>query len=223
MHIHLAILNTGWLRWELSQAITLMLLNRPRDMHVTLDYGSWGRSIPSARNLARKKALALGADFLVMCDSDTWPIQPITPESNPLRLAELDLDYVGLPVLLWRPGMPEPAVVLNVTPLDNATTFDTSSGGLREVRRIGGGFLVVARRVLEKIKFRYEWDEDGIYQADEDMLFCDDARKAGFKVWAACDWLLGHVKEIDLVTVHEEIARQHQVLVQEKADDALES
>jgi hypothetical protein len=71
---------------------------------------------------------------------------------------------------------------------------------------------MVARRVLEKIQFRYTFDEDGVYSADEDVLFSDDARAAGFKVWAACDWLLGHVKEIDLVTVHEEIAGQHQVL-----------
>ncbi len=79
-------------------------------------------------------------------------------------------------------------------------------GGVAEVRRIGTGFLRIAREVFERLKSpaieyvnhgRREWDffRSGVVDGEwlsEDWYFCDDARKAGFNVMCDTRVQVGH-------------------------------
>ena len=68
--------------------------------------------------------------------------------------------------------------------------------------------MMFSRRVLEGIPppaFAYDFDADGVALNDEDIYFCDKARQLGFEIWAAYDHPCGHVKEIDLVEVHNRV------------------
>jgi hypothetical protein len=107
-----------------------------------------------------------------------------------------DLDVLGFPYptirinddppILWFPGPP-------------------SGKGLVEVEAVGGGCLLIARRVLEhpgmRAPFMNEWDADGLRTEPEDTSFCQRARICGFEVWCAMDRPVLHWKTVELVTV----------------------
>jgi len=65
------------------------------------------------------------------------------------------------------------------------------------VEAIGTGCLLIKRHVFEKVKvpwFEYQWngDPDG-KMITEDLVFCEKAKKLGFKIY--CDGTIkcGHV------------------------------
>jgi GT2 family glycosyltransferase len=68
---------------------------------------------------------------------------------------------------------------------------------LKEVEAIGTGCLLVKTQVFRDIKkpwFEYEChDQDRGHMSTEDIVFCDKARDAGYKIW--CDGTIkcGHV------------------------------
>ena len=90
----------------------------------------------------------------------------------------------------------------------DALVFD---GPLMRVNRVGTGFMLIKRHVIEKLIADHpEWNvenrqgdghvsavfdfaiKDGKY-VGEDYLFCDRAREAGFKVWVDVEICLPHV------------------------------
>ena len=89
-------------------------------------------------------------------------------------------------------------------------TMPQDKNGLIEVRRLGTGFLMIKRKVLEKMRrefpnidyinpegkqrcrFFTEWVVNKEY-VPEDWYFCDRAREAGFKVYGDGKTILGHI------------------------------
>lgn len=83
---------------------------------------------------------------------------------------------------------------------------DTATGGVIEIARAGTGFMRIRRDVFETLKSesnrytnhgREEWDffRSGVSGSEwlsEDWFFCDDARKAGFRVMCDTRIQLGH-------------------------------
>jgi hypothetical protein len=72
--------------------------------------------------------------------------------------------------------------------------------GVYEVEQLGGGCLLVARRVFEKLgHFAFQTPViekfGGHCMYPEDLYFCDEARKAGFKIWmhAGLSLVIGHI------------------------------
>ena len=83
-------------------------------------------------------------------------------------------------------------------------------GSMLKVTRVGTGFMLIKRRVFEKLRDMHpEWEyvakenetayaffdlalQDGRY-VGEDYLFCDRARKAGFECWVDVEISLPHV------------------------------
>ncbi len=67
----------------------------------------------------------------------------------------------------------------------------SEGNGLIEIRSCGIGCLLIKKNVLEKIKFRYVKGVPGF----DDVHFCNDALKAGFRIYAdatvRCDHLYG--------------------------------
>jgi hypothetical protein len=82
--------------------------------------------------------------------------------------------------------------------------------GIKEVQWGGTGMVLIARRVLEhpdlRAPFAYRYNEDGIKIWEEDSTFCYRARKAGFRIWSALSHPCGHVKDVNLVDVHDAVA-----------------
>jgi len=89
---------------------------------------------------------------------------------------------------------------------DNELEFD---GAMMRIQRVGTGFMLIRRHVIEKIaeKSQKYLGQDGIGQVanvfeftmldgkfvGEDYSFCDKARAEGFKVWLDVEISLPHV------------------------------
>jgi hypothetical protein len=74
---------------------------------------------------------------------------------------------------------------------------------LSEVRWVGAGFLLVKREVFEKLDapwFRHEWchyDDKGTIhkiQTGEDIGFCLNAERQGYKIFMDCDCVVVHLE-----------------------------
>lgn len=206
--VHVAVLHTGSIRAELSEMINLILLRHRCGHAVSLQYYGgdyWSRPIASSRNRIVRDA-PKDADFILMLDSD------VVPPPDVLMLASYGLDVVASPAPVWRPDDEGGPVITGVVPLE-PTTEPVQVGGdrLLECRRVGGGAYCVAKRVYAHPQMRGAFadlfDEDGVITTTEDYVYCDRARALGFRVWAALRYpLLGHVKPVNLVDVHDAVA-----------------
>jgi len=203
LKVYVGVLTGGQVRAELAAALITMSQDRRYEIQIEF---CWDRPIPSNRCRIAKKALARGADHLLMIDADCWP------RRNLLDLVERDLDVVAFPCPIWRPGVPEPPVVMNITPLGGDRIVDLDGEELFEIARGGFSAVLIARRVLEAMgsTFAYKFDEDGQNVGDEDIMFCDAARKRGFKIWTAPQYVCEHFKVMGLLQVNDEFARTSQ-------------
>lgn len=212
--VHIAILSMGasrdeqkmWLDTVLSQLRKGLIgevtdeVKREGKFQVTRSYS---RATPVMNNRAKivQEFRRMGADFLLMLDEDC------VPHKNLFDLAERNLDIVGFPAPLWRGvSNPKDPIVWNFELID--TQGDRLSdcllrdGDVQEVARIGTGGILVAKRVFEKIPapFIEPVDVYGARVIGGDLYFCNQARAAGFKIWAAPAYLLSHLKVLDMYT-----------------------
>jgi len=183
------------IRMELAQ-FREYLAARERRYRIQLGYSD-AQPIANNRNRIVRKMLADGADYLLMIDSDTVPM------FNPLDYIERDLDVLGFPYPTWRANDENPIHWFPSPPSDV---------GLIEVEEVGGGCLLIARRVFEHTMmqgpFLDFWDEEGLRAEPEDLSFCRRVREAGFRVWCAMDRPLAHFKTVELVTVWQYLEAQ---------------
>jgi hypothetical protein len=162
------------------------------------------KPIENARNMAAKKCLDEGFDFLLMIDDDTVPMR------SPILLANLNHDVMICPTLMFKcePDLMQRGGYPYVW---NALDWDEDlqkwrehlpREGLQEVDAGGTGCMMIARRVLEhptmRHPFKRQWDEDGICTHSSDLTFCRRAKEAGFSIWAHYDFRCRHVKELEL-------------------------
>jgi SAM-dependent methyltransferase len=161
--------------------------------------------IDNNRNWIVKDFLSWGGDFLVFVDSDNPPVK------NPLELIKLNKDVMALPTPVWNSkryqvgGFP---IYLNC--MDYVANVDgwiehTPKAGLQEIDAAGTGCIIIAKRVLEKVKpaFQRRWTEDGTASHGSDFEFCRRVKEEGFRIWAHYDYLCQHVKEIDLLIAYQ--------------------
>lgn len=138
-----------------------------------------------ARNAAFEKANALNPDWCVQFDND------VVPYGNPLDVIAaardnqrvIGLTYGALIRSEYRP----------TNSYEGRTEF-------LEVDYVAGGALMVHSSVWNKLHPPYfamhiELSEERSY--GEDIFFCKQARKAGFKVWTHRQ-MVGHLKTVDL-------------------------
>ena len=190
MKIDIAVLNQGWIRTELVERLVKLSHDNRHELRISYPTQS---PVANNRNTICKAFREGDGDFLLMTDDDQfW-------QKNPLDAIDLDLDVIGFPTHVFQPAHePVNPIRWNVVKLP-----DTPDGAVREVRAIGSGSLLIARRVLVhpmlRAPFLDHFDEDGIRQASEDLWFCDKARKAGFKIWMATNNPCHHVKAVNLL------------------------
>lgn len=153
------------------------------------------------RNRAVAATVEGGYDYMLMVDPDT------IPQRNPIDLVLMDFDIVGMPY----PGIQYPNGKMEIGFLamdkqeDGKYLDHKDRHGLQVVDAVGSGAMIVARRVLEKIRpaFMRLWDENGYAIKGIDFNFCDRAKAEGFKVYAHYGYLADHLKEVSLLKVLE--------------------
>jgi len=128
----------------------------------------------------------------------------VVPPPNALDYVDADKDVIIFPCHIWQAKQnADHPVVLNISTKDSV--WVDGRQGLLEVDRGGTGCMLVARRVLEhpnmQAPFADRFDANGIRSKGHDILFCDRARAAGFKVYAAMDGVCSHFKTVDLKMV----------------------
>jgi len=68
--------------------------------------------------------------------------------------------------------------------------------GLFECKAIGTGCLLIKCDVFKRLPtpwFKYEWYKNGMIKRSHDWIFCEDARNAGYKVWADNNLRIKHI------------------------------
>ena len=187
----------------------LKFLNAPKyEIHPFFMIGD--SHVGRSRNRCASAFLASNCDYLLFIDSDI-----IFDGAHVDALVERDLDIVGG---LYPKKQKELAWVCNALQ-GNDTCDDT---GLQEMRYMGTGFLLIKRRVFERLKneipelayhpddgeqaaapMLHDFFRSGVYAfgdrrrwLSEDWYFCQMARDVGFKVYADCRVALKHVGQL---------------------------
>lgn len=145
---------------------------------------------PHNMNQLVKEAQRLGATHLLNMDSDM-----IIPPDALDKLLKADKDIVGAKYMARGEGystlkFEKDGQYVPVNP-------DDFPKELFECAAVGLGFTLINMRVFEKLPkpyfYTYEKSDDREDFATEDIVFCQDARKAGFSVWCDPSIEVGHI------------------------------
>ena len=165
---------------ELAPNVEVQIVNDPRPLqHV--------------RNVQAQRFLASACTHLFLLDADCVP-KPGTVQ----RLVAYGLPIVAAPHATMIDGE------LGVMAVDRRNGHYVQHRpieGLQRVDAVGGSGLLIERRVLEEIGppyFRFEYDGNGLLSKGEDFCFCEDATQLGYEIWADCELVQGHVKEVTI-------------------------
>jgi hypothetical protein len=194
----------NWINPEL----TLMLFDMGRDprFDVRVALIKDCRPFEVARNNTIKLARDNNFDYLVSFDNDVFlPVGGPTP-LDVIAAAGDDQSVIGLTCGI---KSEENGYRLH-PPLGSAGRCD---GAFREVPNVGGGCLIVSRKVWKKIPRGpwFVWDTTGgdaetldISRSglmSEDNYFCRLVRQRGFTVWTHTQILASHYRSVDLTTM----------------------
>jgi len=155
-------------------------------------------------HLIQKDFLDGDYDYLITMDDDNPPLK------NIIDLIFLDKDVMVCPTPVWNDEGGSFPIYFNVmvdegkaglTPLASSKRF--KGVGLYEIDAGGSGCMIIARRVLEKMKapFMRTWSDDGIVKWGGDFSFCRRAKEQGFSIWTHLDYMCQHFKELELTSV----------------------
>jgi hypothetical protein len=141
-----------------------------------------GYNTSENRNWIAAKAVNSGCDYLFFVDDDM-----ILPKDTLERLLEASKDIIG-GVYLTKYEVQD--YVYELLP---GTQPDKD---IFEVAAIGTGAMLIKCDVFRKLPqpwFKYEWNQNGSVKRSHDWIFCEDARNAGYKVWAEPRLEIGHI------------------------------
>lgn len=134
--------------------------------------------IHESRDQSAKKALVMGADYLMFIDSDV-----VFPSDGLQKLIANGVDIVGGNYNMHTAIKVSAVVALN----DERYRYREGDKPFK-CRAVPAGFLLIKTEALKKIPRPWFFFRDNTHpkgMIGEDVWFCDAARKAGFDVW--CD------------------------------------
>jgi len=144
-----------------------------------------GYNTSENRNYIAAQALQKKCDYLFFVDDDM-----ILPSNTLSDLLLCDKDIVG-GIYNTKYEVQTPVVeFLN----------EKGNNGLFKVKAIGTGCLLIKTDVFKQLPqpwFKYEWNDNGSIKRSHDWIFCEDARKAGIKVWANHDLKIKHIGQYE--------------------------
>lgn len=212
-----AVLHTGQVRWELSAWLNHIIATEKRAAIMVKYYGCDQHSHPVNSNRNRILVDApRECDAVMMIDEDTVPIPEaieVAFMACPEEMGGLGKDVVLAPVPIIRGDDERGPIMANLVPLgaeggshDNVT-IPVGLNRVMEIKEGGSGVIAIARHVIDhpmmRAPFGFEYDEDGCTIVGEDHFFCRRARAAGFKIWGALGYAMGHAKAVDLKMIYE--------------------
>ena len=188
----------GWMHKLVTQQVYGMLQDGRYEIRF-----STPSHVPYINNLHRciQDFLKHGDDFWLTMDADNPPM------NNPLDLVELNKDVIGLPTPVWHSEVrgDRPWFFNAMDSVGGEYRPHEICEGLQEVDAVGSGCLLIARRVIEKLRwqqpFMRQWLPDGTTGLSSGFSFCKKAKDAEFKIWAHHDYLCHHFNELDLLEV----------------------
>ena len=208
--VHIAVPNQGWINKQVTTSLLQMLMGsmaRQDLLDIHFNFIS-DISIDNSRNTLCRDTLRIGADWLLMIDSDNAPVK------NPLHLLPDNKDVIIFPTPVWASKL-DPEIAIGRVPIywncmdwkgdKDGWVEHQPRTGWQEIDAGGTGCILIARRVLEAVPppwFTRRLDEHGVVTHGSDYLFCQRAKEAGFKIWANYDYCCSHIKEIDLTSVY---------------------
>lgn len=197
----------GWVHY--SVLVSLLRVRLDTRVDVTCSISTWR---PYSHNLNKSVQNFLKHeqfDYWLNMDADN------ASRKNPFDLVFLDKDVVALATPIWKDQGDGPVVHLSGLdrpgPERKFSPHQCIEEGIREVDGIGSGCVLVARRVLEKLKapFCREWDEDGLVKLGGDYAFSIKAKDAGFKIWCHFGYPCTHYKEMEIKKTLDACYRQY--------------
>lgn len=200
--VTIAIPNQGEIRAETVAAIVRLLGDERHE--IRLDLTTRKHSADNCRNHIVRHFLLSDGEYLLMIDADNPPIA--NPPVNPLDLVDDDLDVVCFPTPIYKPdNVGSFAWQFNVYDDCGAPGWSdiesprVHGATVEEIGAGGTGCILIARRVLEKVRppFIRTWDDDGCIVEGSDLLFCRRAREAGFRVHTSWEHHCHHYTVVD--------------------------
>ena len=180
----------------LALGLAKMQQNPRYDVEIRMQSGF---GVELVRNRIVGEFLRTDREYLLMIDDD------MVPPEDLLDMTVHGRDVVGALYYAWDPRK-GPFVAAYDRGEDGGygalTPGEVERQGLREVALVGGGCLLVHRRVLEALSppwFRFETDGEGRrILTPEDFFFCRNAVAGGIRVFLDTDRICGHIKAVDL-------------------------
>lgn len=158
----------------ISFVYSLLMMERPDFVLIHADNGG----IDALRNDIVQKAQAAGANKLLMLDTDqVYPVDTVT------RLLSHNVPVVG--AVVHRRYPPFDPIMLKQSDMGWEDITDFKYGDLVEVDATGGACVLIDMQVFKKLPypwFKFRKQENGTTMG-EDIGFCLDAKKAGYKIY----------------------------------------
>ncbi len=183
--VGIGIITTGTVKTDTLFALLGMLKNTDVDYTIITQTGCY---IQQNRTIVVKEAIKAKCTHLLFVDHD----MRFEPDALQ-RLLERDKDIVGVNYNLRRLPV---ATVVKKEDLDGNVIWEKNENGLVQCCGLGTGFLLIKLSVFDKLKhpwFLVEHDDKGGLKCGEDMYFCYEAMKAGFKIWLDPTLVVGHI------------------------------
>ena len=197
----------GW--WSFELGIFLLCAIGSRKYRVSIHPAHKVDPVMAARNLICKKFLKeTTADWLLMIDNDMRPptnlldmLDDIPPEADiAVPIMHLWNEVNKFPAICWRPK----DIAINQVKMSEEETRKLLGEKWIELEACGSGAMFVRRKVLETLPYPWfarRFDEDGKCTHSEDTLFTEAASKAGFRIFGATQFVVGHWRTVDLADV----------------------
>lgn len=199
--ILVSVINTGWVRSELSLWVTRQIGDRLATGYDPIV----NNNLDAARNRQVKRFLEQDFTHLLLVDSDTVPPDDVIP-----RLLRHDKPVIGWAVQNWVGGL-ELLQTYTLKELpdrgDGRYWYQRVSGeGLMECDATGAACLLVRREVFEAIEppwFQTQHSSDGTeVWLGEDVYFSRKVRQAGYSIHVDCSGVASHMKTVDLAALN---------------------
>lgn len=184
--------NTGSIKPEIANMLLIIASDMRHDKKIIYPQI---RPFQNSLNHTRNKFLEGNYDYWLSIDSDN------PPTKNPLDLIDFKKDVIACPTPQWNDIDDYPIYFVVMDAVDDGWREHKIKVGLQEVDAVGFGCVIFSRRIIEKIKFEREWNDDGTQATGIDFVFCKNAKQLGFKIFAHYDYVCSHYKELNLLDV----------------------
>lgn len=149
--------------------------------------------VAHARNLIVQGAIDLGADWLLFIDSDTT-----FPRETLNRLMSWEKDIVCASYVKKKPPYMTVGKLIQRPGDKLGKEAQVEANGLYEMEEIGLGMCLIRMSVFKNLPkpwFHYEYRRGSNVMTGEDILWCHEVRKLGYKIWidAALSMHVGHI------------------------------